>query len=325
MCWNVILDLFEQIIDPFSPPITEIWYTTLLKCLYVLYAGETLQDERVNGGAFVGTDGLQFPQKLIPVCFRVFGIAYLVVLFLFALCWKMIQQFDDPVHICLHHFSCIICYIRILPSDSICLCMRTSLLTSCWLTCHKILAILVAILVSLFLRWVSCSWNILRSYDSPIGDLEARFIMSFCNFPGVYSGLFTLSSPLCRTQGCVSMEVLNIIAQWLSFVLLLGEPNALLLHVKKLSMLAELRIFMMEQTTQGIDAVLVHSWIYSLNQNSLWIFVTFLLHVFYISALWHFRTACVIAVTKARDTFEPFLHQVMNFRAIVDGFLLCCF
>ncbi|TYK06980.1 dynamin-like protein ARC5 [Cucumis melo var. makuwa] len=28
--------------------------------------GETLQDERINGGAFVGTDGLQFPQKLIP-------------------------------------------------------------------------------------------------------------------------------------------------------------------------------------------------------------------------------------------------------------------
>lgn len=28
--------------------------------------GETLQDERVNGGAFIGTDGLQFPQKLIP-------------------------------------------------------------------------------------------------------------------------------------------------------------------------------------------------------------------------------------------------------------------
>ncbi|KAI3445699.1 hypothetical protein Pfo_002364 [Paulownia fortunei] len=28
--------------------------------------GETLQDERVNGGAFLGTDGLQFPQKLIP-------------------------------------------------------------------------------------------------------------------------------------------------------------------------------------------------------------------------------------------------------------------
>ncbi|KAL3620910.1 ARP2/3 actin-organizing complex subunit Arc5 [Castilleja foliolosa] len=28
--------------------------------------GETLQDERVNGGAFISTDGLQFPQKLIP-------------------------------------------------------------------------------------------------------------------------------------------------------------------------------------------------------------------------------------------------------------------
>ncbi|CAM8971685.1 hypothetical protein QQ045_029604 [Rhodiola kirilowii] len=28
--------------------------------------GETLQDERVNGGAFMGTDGLQFPHKLIP-------------------------------------------------------------------------------------------------------------------------------------------------------------------------------------------------------------------------------------------------------------------
>ncbi|XP_027159795.1 dynamin-like protein ARC5 [Coffea eugenioides] len=28
--------------------------------------GETLQDERVNGGAFVGSDGLQFPHKLIP-------------------------------------------------------------------------------------------------------------------------------------------------------------------------------------------------------------------------------------------------------------------
>ncbi|XP_073310493.1 dynamin-like protein ARC5 [Primulina huaijiensis] len=28
--------------------------------------GETLQDERVNGGSFIGSDGLQFPQKLIP-------------------------------------------------------------------------------------------------------------------------------------------------------------------------------------------------------------------------------------------------------------------
>ncbi|CAI8614759.1 unnamed protein product [Vicia faba] len=28
--------------------------------------GETLSDERVNGGAFVGADGVQFPHKLIP-------------------------------------------------------------------------------------------------------------------------------------------------------------------------------------------------------------------------------------------------------------------
>ncbi|KAF8014022.1 hypothetical protein BT93_I1784 [Corymbia citriodora subsp. variegata] len=28
--------------------------------------GETLQDERTNGGAFISTDGLQFPQKFIP-------------------------------------------------------------------------------------------------------------------------------------------------------------------------------------------------------------------------------------------------------------------
>lgn len=31
------------------------------------FSGETLQDERTQGGAFVGTDGLQFPHKLIPV------------------------------------------------------------------------------------------------------------------------------------------------------------------------------------------------------------------------------------------------------------------
>nr|GME12627.1 dynamin-like protein ARC5 isoform X1 [Ipomoea batatas]GME12628.1 dynamin-like protein ARC5 isoform X1 [Ipomoea batatas] len=33
-------------------------------CLCI--AGEALQDERVNGGAFIGSDGLQFPHKLIP-------------------------------------------------------------------------------------------------------------------------------------------------------------------------------------------------------------------------------------------------------------------
>jgi len=31
------------------------------------FSGETLQDERTQGGAFVGTDGLQFSHKLIPV------------------------------------------------------------------------------------------------------------------------------------------------------------------------------------------------------------------------------------------------------------------
>ncbi|KAJ4716930.1 Dynamin-like protein [Melia azedarach] len=36
--------------------------------------GETLQDERINGGAFVGTDGLQFPHKLIPnAAMRLYG------------------------------------------------------------------------------------------------------------------------------------------------------------------------------------------------------------------------------------------------------------
>lgn len=33
----------------------------------MFFSGETLQDERTQGGAFVGTDGLQFPHKLIPV------------------------------------------------------------------------------------------------------------------------------------------------------------------------------------------------------------------------------------------------------------------
>ncbi|KAL7250218.1 hypothetical protein ACSBR1_012252 [Camellia fascicularis] len=31
---------------------------------------EALQDERINGGAFIGADGLQFPHKLIPVSFN---------------------------------------------------------------------------------------------------------------------------------------------------------------------------------------------------------------------------------------------------------------
>ena len=31
------------------------------------FAGETLQDERVHGGAFVAIDGIQIPQKHMPV------------------------------------------------------------------------------------------------------------------------------------------------------------------------------------------------------------------------------------------------------------------
>lgn len=36
-------------------------------CSGFSFSGETLLDERINGGAFIGTDGLQFPHKLIPV------------------------------------------------------------------------------------------------------------------------------------------------------------------------------------------------------------------------------------------------------------------
>lgn len=59
---------------------------------YVLLAGETLQDERVNGGAFIGTDGLQFPQKLIPVSSHLIHLAYLVILYAFVFALKNIQK-----------------------------------------------------------------------------------------------------------------------------------------------------------------------------------------------------------------------------------------
>ena len=36
---------------------------------FVIIVGETLQDERVNGGALIGIDGSQFPLKLIPVSY----------------------------------------------------------------------------------------------------------------------------------------------------------------------------------------------------------------------------------------------------------------
>ncbi|THG06864.1 hypothetical protein TEA_010201 [Camellia sinensis var. sinensis] len=42
-----------------------IWYTHG-SFLDIDFSGEALQDERINGGAFIGTDGLQFPHKLIP-------------------------------------------------------------------------------------------------------------------------------------------------------------------------------------------------------------------------------------------------------------------
>jgi len=40
--------------------------------LSFVVSGETLQDERINGGAFIGSDGVQFPHKLIPVSFGLF-------------------------------------------------------------------------------------------------------------------------------------------------------------------------------------------------------------------------------------------------------------
>lgn len=39
--------------------------------LFLSVTGETLQDERTNGGAFVASDGVQFPHKLIPVSQRI--------------------------------------------------------------------------------------------------------------------------------------------------------------------------------------------------------------------------------------------------------------
>lgn len=42
----------------------------------MFFAGETLQNERINGGAFVGTDGLQFPHKLIPVSKNISAISF---------------------------------------------------------------------------------------------------------------------------------------------------------------------------------------------------------------------------------------------------------
>lgn len=110
----------------------------------------------------------------------------------------------------------------------------------------------------------------------------------------------------CRMQGCVFMGVHNIIVQWLNSVLLLGETNALKLHVKKLWMHVELKISMTEQTTLGILEIWLNSYLLSEMGN---IFSFSYLISLFSTILW-IRTACVIAVAKARDTFEPFLHQV---------------
>lgn len=44
-----------------------------------LATGETLQDERTNGGMFIGADGIQFSQKMMPVSNRMDLKAFLFV------------------------------------------------------------------------------------------------------------------------------------------------------------------------------------------------------------------------------------------------------
>lgn len=49
---------------------------------FCFISGETLPDERINGGAFVGADGVQFPHKLIPVSYTiVWGLFFSVLTF----------------------------------------------------------------------------------------------------------------------------------------------------------------------------------------------------------------------------------------------------
>jgi hypothetical protein len=50
---------------------------------------------------------------------------------------------------------------------------------------------------------------------------------------------------------------------------------------------------------------------------------TIAVHMFIHFELFCFvRTACVIAVAKARDTFEPFLHQVSNLASSVGSAMI---
>ncbi|CAL5369649.1 unnamed protein product [Camellia sinensis] len=48
--------------------IRDVQFLLIAPEIYKNYRGKHyIQDERINGGAFIGTDGLQFPHKLIPV------------------------------------------------------------------------------------------------------------------------------------------------------------------------------------------------------------------------------------------------------------------
>jgi len=57
-------------------------------CFFVV-SGETLQDERINGGAFIGADGVQFPHKLIPVS-PAYSFTILMSCISFSLQWMAI-------------------------------------------------------------------------------------------------------------------------------------------------------------------------------------------------------------------------------------------
>ncbi|THG19795.1 hypothetical protein TEA_000035 [Camellia sinensis var. sinensis] len=62
------------VVESVAPLVWLCWCCCLLSavCYHTDFglSWEALQDERINGGAFIGTDGLQFPHKLIPVSFN---------------------------------------------------------------------------------------------------------------------------------------------------------------------------------------------------------------------------------------------------------------
>lgn len=75
-------------------------------------------------------------------------------------------------------------------------------------------------------------------------------------------------------------------------------------------MRAELKIFTMELIILGSNNFRLFFFLhYDIIQVAAFSFFKFSIS----SLLFvNFRTACVIAVAKARDTFEPFLHQVIS-------------